>query len=318
MDESYDIDCYETPPFFAQEVIIAIYLLVNGIYQSTPELLKNSPFKKENAALVARIKEADPESVFRLNNTECVVLCQTMSVMKFYYQHVVIPNTEGKENLTEIETQTKNMYDELMEHVLEMANNIFLLFPSLKEPFYEDEVREKKKKEEAKTLGLDKTKCIISIQLSNQALETHITALFDFFDYFIVNGKSNFSERVREADFCCITEIKEVREMFAKAVKATKRSKKKRTLLSMRDVVVVVMLNNIFQKAYFSDAGDDLHNLFAGSIGDIEDLEAEEVRDYMFKVAKNLEEELCKMANPMDGFEEAMEPIFDFPVQSPC
>ena len=155
---------------------------------------------------------------------------------------------------------------------------------------------------------------MIYIQLSNKPVEHHITALFQFFNYFIFNGKSEFSERVRQADFCCITEINEVSNLFAKAVKATKRNKKRRTLLSMRDVVVVVMLNNIFQKAYFSDGGDDLHNLFAGSIINSDGVKVEELRDYMLKIAKSLEEELCKMANPMEGFKETVQPIFDFPV----
>ena len=308
------VDYYEMPPYVSQEVMLPMYSLVDTICKMAPQLGENLPFVEENAKLRQRMKVEDPETIFRMNYTECVVLCQTMSIVKFYYRHVVVPNTEGKENLLPFEVDSRKMFDELMEQVIEISDNIFIVFPLIKDAFYEPERNEKKISDEAKSLGLDKDKKIIYVNLSNQLIEHHIDALFGFFDYFIIKGTSDFSERVRESDFCCITEVKEVKEIFEKAVKPTKRNKKLKTLLALRDVVVILMMNNIFQKAYFSDGGDDLHNLFANSISDVHDLEVEEGRDHLLKTAKGLEEEMCKLANNMAGFKEAMQPIFDFPV----
>lgn len=314
MKDADENDYFELAPYFAQNIILPIYTLVDGIYQSIPQLGDGRPFVESNLALIDRIMAEDPEYGFKLNETECIILCQTMSVVKFYYKHGVLPNTEGKDNLKQIEIESRAMYDELMEYIFDLAENIFSVFPTIREAFYQDEIAEKKRADEAKTLGLDKTKKVIFIQLTNDGFADHVMSLFSFFDYFIINGKSEFSERVRESDFCCITEVNEVHEMFKKAMKATKRSKKYKTLMSIRDVVVVLMLNNIFQKAYFSDGGDDLHNLFAGAIGIDDGIAVEEVRDFMFKIAKNLEVELCSLANDMEGFRNAINPILEFPV----
>lgn len=314
MDPSNDIVYYEMPPFFAQGIVLPIYTYVEQIYKAVPQLAVNTPFQNENVTLITRINETDPESSFRLNFMECLALSQTMSILKFYYQNLVIPSIQGKEILTDIEKQTLQACEVLMENVIEIADSIFLLFPSIRDPFYQEEIAEKKKKDEAKTLGLDKTTHILYVQLTNQFMVHHIKSLFAFFDYFIINGQSDFSNRVRESAFCCITDVNEVREMFTKAVKATKRNKKRRTYFSLRDVVVFLMLNNIFQKSFFSDGGDHLHNFFADTILNNQDLQVSEVRDYMLKMAKSIEEEFYNLAKDMDGFMDAINPIFNFPV----
>jgi hypothetical protein len=237
-----------------------------------------------------------------------------MSIVKFYYEHVVIPKTAGRDDLTEQEEVTKSICEELMEHVIEIAESIILVFPLIREPFYSEEIAAKKKKDEEKTLGLNKKKKIIELSFDDERVFHHINTLFGFFDYSIVNGITNFSERVRESDFYCITEINEVRVILQKAEKATKRNKSRATKLSLRDVVVLLMINNIFQKAYFSECGDEFDNILASSVSDIDDLEAVEVRDYMLKMAKNIEVEICNYASDRDDFKEAMKPIFDFPV----
>jgi hypothetical protein len=308
------IDYHELPPYVAQGVVLPIYMLVDGIYKMAPQLSESRPFVEENAKLRERMKVEDPEIGFRMNYLECVVLCQTMSVIKLYYQNVVVPNTEGKENLLEFEVESRRMFDELMEQVVDISDNIFIVFPLIKEPFYEAEIKEKKKKDEEKTLGLDKTKKILYIGLSNELVAHHIIALFSFFDYFIIKGIFDFSERVRESPFCCITEVKEVKEIFENAMRLTKRNKKRQTKLTLRDVVVLLMVNNIFQKAFFSDGGDELHNFFAHCVDDIDGLAVEEIRNHLLKTAKGLEEEICKLINDRAGFKEAMQPIFDFPV----
>jgi len=79
-----------------------------------------------------------------------------------------------------------------------------------------------------------------------------------------------------------------VKELFENAMRLTKRNKKGKTKLTLRDAVVLLMVNNVFQKAFFSDGGDDLHNFFAHCVDDIEGLGVEEVRTNLLKTAKGL------------------------------
>lgn len=314
MQDSDDVIYYELPPFTSQDVILHLYSLVDNISKIVPQLTCNPSFEEDNIKLKAKMHDADPEFPLLLTYVECLVMCEMMNVIKFYYKHAVLPNTEGKDNLTEQEIASREMYDEVMRKVTEITDDIFSVFTPIKEVFYHAENEEKKKKDEAKTLGLNKKKKIIYITLAHEALQNHIFALFGFFDWFIVHGTSNFSERVREMDFYCITEIKETKEMFEKGVRATKRNKKRETLFSLRDVVVILMINHLFQKAYFSDGGDEIHSLFECSTADIKELAVEDVRNHMLKMAKNFEEDLYKLEEQVVGLKEAMQPIFNFPV----
>lgn len=314
MSDFDEILYYELPPFIAQEVMIPLNNFVNDIYKAIPQLALNELFVEENKKLRERMENEDPESSFSMNNLECLILCQRMSLVKFYFNHVVIPNTVGRDNLTEEEEGIKRMCEELMEHIINIAESIFLIFPLIKEPFYSEEIAAKKKKDEEKTMGLNKKEKIIELSFDDERVFHHINALFSFFDCIIVNGITNFSERVRESDFYCITEINEVRIILQKAEKATKRNKSRRTKLSLRDVVVLLMVNNIFQKSYFSECGDELDDILASSVSDIDELAAVKIRDYMLRMAKNIEKEICNYASNRDDFKEAMQPIFDFPV----
>ena len=239
-------------------------------------------------------------------------MCEMMGVIKFYYKNAVLPNTEGRDNLTEQEIASREMYNEVMQKIYEISDDVFLVFPFIKEPFYDIETTEKKQKDEAKTLGLNKKKKVIYFSLANDFVSHHISALFSFFEYIIVLGTSNFSERVRESDFYCITEIKETKKVFQKSLKATKRNKDYETRFSLRDLVVLLMINHIFQKAYFSDGGDDLHKVFEDSVSHYSDLAPTAIRDHMLKMAKSLEENFCNETLSIKGLDKAMQPIFDF------
>ena len=314
MQDSDEVTYYELPPFFAQGVILPLYNLVDNISKNVPQLTCNPSFDEENAKLKARMKSEDNEFPLMMNQTECLVMCEMMCVIKFYYKNAILPNTEGRDNLTEQEIASRESYDEVMRKIYEITDEVFLVFPFIKEVFYQSENEEKRQKEEAKTLGLNKKKKIVYFSLANDLVSHHISALFSFFECLIINGTSNFSERVREADFCCITEIKETKKLFEKSIKATNKDKEYQTKFSLRDVVVILMINNIFQKTYFSDGGDDLHDVIEDSVSGYNDLAATEVRDHMLKMAKALEENFCNKELSLKGLDKAMQPIFDFPV----
>ncbi len=314
MQDSDEVTYYELPPFFAQGVILPLYNLVDNISKNVPQLTCNPSFDEENAKLKARMKSEDNEFPLMMNQTECLVMCEMMCVIKFYYKNAILPNTEGRDNLTEQEIASRESYDEVMRKIYEITDEVFLVFPFIKEVFYQSENEEKRQMEEAKTLGLNKKKKIVYFSLANDLVSHHISALFSFFECLIINGTSNFSERVREADFCCITEIKETKKLFEKSIKATNKDKEYQTKFSLRDVVVILMINNIFQKTYFSDGGDDLHDVIEDSVSGYNDLAATEVRDHMLKMAKALEENFCNKELSLKGLDKAMQPIFDFPV----
>ncbi len=314
MEDSEEVTYYELPPFIAQGVILHLYTLVDNIFTVVPQLASNPSFAEDNIKLKAKMKATDPEYPLMLTYLECLVMCEMMSIIKFYYKHAVLPNTEGKENLSEQDIASREMYDEVMQKIIEITDDVFLVFPLIKEPFYQMETDEKKQKEEAKTLGLNKKKKVVYFSLANDLVSHHISSLFAFFEYLIIYGTSNFSERVREADFCCITEIKETKKIFERSLKATKKNKDYETKFSLREVVVILMINNIFQKTYFSDGGDDLHKIFVDSVSHYSEVTATEMRDHMLRMAKSLEDNFCSEELSIKGLKEAMKPIFDFPV----
>ena len=75
------------------------------------------------------------------------------------------------------------------------------------------------------------------------------------------------------------------------------------------------MLNNIWQKNYFSDGGDEIHTVLDDCLKDKGRATTEEIRNYMLATAKELDEYLRLQACQTDGFEEAMQPIYDFAVE---
>ena len=315
MKQPDEIIYYELPPTFATDMILPMYSLTDGIAQVIPQMTLKEEFDEANVKLKARLSAADPESSFKMTEHECLVMCQMMGVIKFYHHYIVVAGMEGMENPSQEQLNTREMFDEVIEQIQELSDAIFEVFPSIKEPFYFDENNRKKQKDEAKTLGLDKTVVATQISIASPAMSHYMANLFAFFDFFIMLGVSDFSERVREADFCCITEVNEVREIFKKAVKATKRKATYATSLTLRDIVVLLMLNNLFQKTTFSDAGDELENIFEETaIRGEGKATAKDMRNHMLKLAKILEDHLYNAAIDIDGFEKAIRPIFNFPV----
>ena len=117
--------------------------------------------------------------------------------------------------------------------------------------------------------------------------------------------ESEFSKSVRLAPFCCVTEVREVHEIVKNAIAKTKLDKKYTTSFSLRDVVVLLMLNSISQKAYFSDIGDEIHDLYDGVMQKYANYESGNLRNYLLKKAKLLEDYIIDLAKNAEGFEEA-------------
>ena len=314
MKDSNDIDYYELPPSFAADVILPMYEIADGITKILPQMTLHQDFDEDNVKLKAKLAAADSESIVELNHKECLVMCQMMGMIKFYYHYIIVTATEVKDNLSAEQLEAREVFDELIEQMLELGDDIFEVFPDIREPFYADETNRKKQKDEAKTLGLNKTKVVTKISVADPATAHFISTVFAIFEFFIFHGVSEFSERVREADFCCVTEIHEVRDKYHKAVETTKRRKTYAFPLSLRDIVVLLMLNSIFQKLYFSDAGDELQGILEETTPKGGKATGTDARNYMLKMAKAMEDHLFNAAIDTEGFEEVIRPILDFPV----
>ena len=314
MDEPQEIAYYELPPFYISNLIIPMFNIAESVSKIVPELGPNPEFVDITDSLYARIYIANSEDPFLFGYHDCLVVLEIMSKLKFYYRNAVLPNTEGKEILTKEEFAARNMFDNLMLQIKEIADGIIKVFPILAEPFYQEEKRIQKEKDEAKTLGLDKTTPIILMSLANEQWADYIESLFDLFELFIWLGTSEFSERVRAADFCCITEVREFKQFFDTTLEITKIDKDYKFSLSLRDVVVMLMMNSISQKAYFADCGDDLIAFYQSQIIEEDDISAIEVRNHMLRYGETLKEYIYDAVKDKKGFQEAIQPIFDFPV----
>ena len=86
--------------------------------------------------------------------------------------------------------------------------------------------------------------------------------------------------------------------------------------LSLRDLVVLFMMNNLFQKNYFSDGDDEVYEVLESLHTEEEEEKAstEDIRDYMLRTARELDDYLRAIGSHVDGFAEAMQPIYDFAV----
>lgn len=123
-----------------------------------------------------------------------------------------------------------------------------------------------------------------------------IKASFAFFDCLIIGSDSNFSSRVLGANFCCATEIKEITARYNLAVEAAKLDGAYEMIISLRDVVVILMVNNIWQKSYFSNGGDEVHALLEKSLFGEANATMEQMREFLLTNANTLYVHLCNQA----------------------
>ena len=314
MEESEEITYYELPPNYIENFIIPMFTIAENVSKIVPELGPTPEFVDITDSLYARIYIANTEDSFLMGYHDCLVVLELMGKLKFYYRKAVLPNTEGKKSLNKEELAARKMFDHLMVHIKEISEGIIKVFPKLAEPFYQEERRIQKEKDEAKTLGLDKKMPIMLMSLANEQWADYLLSLFDLFERFILLGTSEFSERVRAADFCCITEVREFKQLFDTTLEITNIDKDYKFSLSLRDVVVMLMMNSISQKSYFTDCGDDLIAFYQSQIIEEDDFSATEIRDHMLRYGETLKEYIYEAVKDKKGFQEAIRPIFDFPV----
>jgi len=307
---------YQLPPFCIQNLILPAYAIAEDIKKPVPELATNPTFEKNNNALKERMEAADPKDIFKLDFLDCVVMCQTLSLLKFYYDNIILQNADRKNNLNRKVIPHSKMLNAMIGQITRILEDIYLVLPILNKPFCEDETVASMLINAIKTLGLDKEKVVASLYMAEVEMVNLINATFAFFTRFLLFGESDFSNRLHKESFCCTTEIREVTELFNLAKEATKLDEDYVMPLSLRDVVVLLMVNNLFQKNYFSDGGDEVYELLESLHTEEEKEKAttEDIRDYMLGTARELDEYLRTQASHVDGFAEAMQPIYDFAV----
>ena len=316
MQQPDEITYYELPPFCIPNLIFPAYAISDSVWECTAELENNPTYEKNNNALRERMLAANPQDVFKLSFLDCVVMGQMLNFIEFYHDNILLPKTKGNYHFTEKEKAHKDMLDGMMARLASISEDIYSIIPMMDRSFCEDETIVQLLVNAIKTLGLDKEKKVASLHIAEgHEMVALISASFAFFDRFALYGELDFSNRLREAGFCCTTEIKEVTKLFNLAIEEAKLDEDYEMPLSLRDVVVILMLNNIWQKNYFSDGGDEIHTVLDDCLKDKGRATTEEIRNYMLATAKELDEYLRLQACQTDGFEEAMQPIYDFAVE---
>jgi len=244
-----------------------------------------------------------------------VVLAQMLNFTEFYHEKILLPKIKGVYPFTEKEKTHKQQLDGMMEQISSISEDIYTAIPMMDRSFSDDPILVKMLINCIKTLGLDKEKEVARLCFEKEhKMVAIIKASFAFFDRFIIGSDSDFSSRVLGANFCCSTEIKEVTARYNLAVETAKLDEAYEMILSLRDVVVILMVNNIWQKSYFSDGGDEVHALLEKSLPEEGNATMEQMREFLLNNAKALDEHLCNQAHNTKGFEEAMQPIYDFAV----
>jgi len=316
MQQPNEIIYYQLPPFCVLTILLPAYAISDNVWESTAELVNNPTFEKNNEALKERMEAADPQTVFKLVFLDCVLICQVLSFLEFYYDSILLPKKKSKYNFTEKETEHKQILDAIIDQIIKIREEIYVVLPMLNKPFCEDNTATKIIANAIKTLGLDKEKVVAYLCMDEVAKVNLINATFAFFTRFLLFGESNFSNRLHEESFCCTTEIREVTELFKQAKEKAKLDERYAMPLSLRDVVVLLMVNNLFQKNYFSDGGDEVYEVLESLHTEEEKEKASTVaiRDYMLGTARELDNYLRSQTSHIDGFAEAMQPIYDFTV----
>ena len=316
MEQPDEIVYYELSPFCVPTLILPAYEIMDNVWECSAELVHNPTYENNTNALKERMVAADPKDTFKLRFLDCVVMGQMLNFIEFYYDKILLPKTKGSYHFTEKEKAHKEILDEMMEQISRISEDIYALIPMMDRSFCEDETLIDVLVNVMKTLGLDKETKVAGMYIAEEhEMVALINASFSFFDRFTLYGESDFSLRVQQAGFCCSTEIREVKVLFNEAKEKAKLEEDYEMSLSLRDVVVLLMLNNIWQKNYFSDGGDEVHGVLDDCLKEEGRATTEQIRDYMLGTAKELDEYLRLQAWQTDGFTEAMQPIYDFAVE---
>ena len=316
MQQPDEIIYYQVPPFCVLTILLPAYAISDNVWGSTAELVNNPTFEKNKEALKERMEAADPHVDFEMTFLDCVLICQVLSFLEFYYESILLPKKNSNYHFTEKETAHKEILDAIIDQIIKIREEIFVVLPILNKPFCEDKAATKIIANAIKTLGLDKEKVVACLCMVEVEKVNLINAAFAFFTRFLLYGESDFSNRLHEEVFCCTTEIREVEELFYQAKEKAKLNEEYAMPLSLRDLVVLFMMNNLFQKNYFSDGDDEVYEVLESLHTEEEEEKAstEDIRDYMLRTARELDDYLRAIGSHVDGFAEAMQPIYDFAV----
>ena len=135
MQDSEEVVYYELPPSYAGKLILPMYHIVEGIIAALPGLAFDADFAEMHDSVKERMKVADPEMPFMMAHDDCMVVCEMMSILKFYYYRVIMPNTEVRDSLSEADKKAMDMYEICMPLIKEIGGRIVAVFPPLGEPF---------------------------------------------------------------------------------------------------------------------------------------------------------------------------------------
>ena len=308
---------YELPPYCVPNTILPAYAIMDSVWDSNDELVHNPTYENNTNALKGRMENWNPKDTFGLTFLDCVVMGQMLNFIEFYYEKILLPKTKCVYPFTVKEKAHKEQLDGMMEQISSISEDIYTLIPTMDRSICDDPIIVQLFIDSIKTLGLDKEKEVASLLFEEEREMVSIMKIsFAFFDRFIFAGDSDFSTRVLGANFCCSAEIKEVTAIYNIAVEKAEVDETYEMKLSLRDVVVLLMLNNIWQKCYFSDGGDEVHSVIENCLTEGGNATMEQMREFLLVNARALDKHLNSQALDAEGFKEAMQPIYDFAVEA--
>lgn len=307
---------YELPPYCVPNTILPSYAIMDSVWDSTAELVHNPTYENNTNALKESMVNWNPKDIFGLTFLDCVVMGQMLNFIELYYEKILLPKTKSVYPFTVKEKAHKEQLDGMMEQISSIIEDIYTLIPTMDRSICDDPIIIKLFINCIKTLGLDKEKEVARLHFKEEReIVSIIKISFAFFDRFIIAGDSDFSARVLGANFCCSADIKEVTALYNISVEKAKLDETYEMKLSLRDVVVLLMVNNIWQKCYFSDGGDEVHSIIENCLTKGGNATMEQMREFLLVNARALDKHLTSQAHDAEGFKEAMKPIYDFAVE---
>ena len=309
----------ETHIYFLRAVLQKNFLFT--VYELSKEFTTkgilppmNEPFVTGGAALIKRAEEEDNEAFFEMNYPECLFLLDMMSRIETVFE-VTIPNLEKQlEEMTEEAREHFEISLDLAEMMTQVKGEIIEAFPSMNQIFIDAEILRKKEADERKTMNLDNKTVLNAISMADPFQGNYFLLLFSFFEAFITLGKSSFSERVREADFYCIKDIKAVRERMKKAIAKSLKKPNYYLKFTTEDLFVLFMVNNIYQKLFASDAGDAADYYMENTKIPGITATAKEIRSFTLQLSAQLELLLEKIGESNMDFDDLVAPVIAFGV----
>ena len=302
------------PEVLQHDFLHTVYILANQFTESGWLPPFSETFIVGGAALIKRADEETNEAFFEMNYGECLFLLELMSRLETVFQFTLPTFKEKMEDMTEEERENYEVSIDLVEMMTQVKAEMIEAFPAINKIFEEAEIIRKKEADEKKTMGLDNVKILNGMSLKDPFYGYFFLNLFNFFEGFIILGGSSFSERVREADFYCIKDIKAVRERVIKATEDALVEPDYYLQFTLEDTFVLFMVNNIFQKIFASDAADEV-DIFMDKVKMFgKSNSAKEMRGFMLQLSAKLQTLLEHIGEFHEDFYDLVEPVEEFGV----